>query len=483
MAENGNLDKQNKVLKEIINNSWNGLGIIDKTSKFIYVNKAFSPILGFKEEELLQIKFESLLLPKYKNDFKELIQKNIENQYTNSIRVACIRRDKATVYLDITIKVMENQNYIVINANDITQTISDHETFDKYVFQAHVDTNGTITKVSEAFCRLTLFSEEELVGHSYEKMFYPSLNEEDIAGTIWSELIIHGQWNGVLTSKNKAGDLIWVDMIIKPIKNKYGDITGYSAVMFDITSEVNLEKNKEQLEETIIDNEAKLKIMGETMRTVAHEWRQPLNAISLEAQNLLFSYQFTDEEVSKEEAIPVLEAMQSNIEGLSNIINKFQYITELQGEKKEAFIQDICRKAVNISKVSTNEVNQTFESDVEFKTYENELVNSIASILDNAKEANERNGNLEGKFINLEVFTDGSDLKVTVSNNGGHIKEDLLEEIFKPYFSTKETRNGVGLSLYISKMIIELHLKGKIEVENKDKDTVVFTITLPTDVK
>ena len=49
MSEKTALDKQNQVLKEIINNSWNGLGIIDQTSKFIYVNKAFSPILGFKE--------------------------------------------------------------------------------------------------------------------------------------------------------------------------------------------------------------------------------------------------------------------------------------------------------------------------------------------------------------------------------------------------------------------------------------------------
>ena len=483
MSEKTALDKQNQVLKEIINNSWNGLGIIDQTSKFIYVNKAFSPILGFKESELLQIKFESLLLPKYKNDFKELIQKNIENQYTNSMRVACIRRDKAIVYLDITIKVMQNQKYIVINANDITQTISDHETFDKYVFQAHVDTQGIITKVSEAFCRLTLFSEDELVGRSYEIMFHPSLNEDDIAGTIWSELIIHQQWNGILASKNKAGDIIWVDMIIKPIKNKYGDITGYSGVMFDITSEVNLEKNKEQLEETIIDNEAKLKIMGETMRTVAHEWRQPLNAISLEAQNLLFSYQFTDEGVPKDEAVPVLESMQSNIEGLSNIINKFQYITELQGDKKDAFVEDICVKAINISTVATNEVSQSYGVNKEFKTHENELATSIASILDNAKEANERSSSENEKFIRLDVSQEGNDLKIAVTNNGGHIEENLLDEIFKPYFSTKETKNGVGLSLYIAKMIVELHLKGTIEVENKENDEVVFTLKLPMDVK
>lgn len=482
MADTKALDKQNQVLKEIINNSWNGLGIIDPTTKFIYVNKAFSPILGFKEQELLQIKFESLLLPKYKAEFRDLVKKNIENQYTNNIRVACIRRDKAVVYLDVSIKVMANEKYIVINANDITQSISDHETFDRYVIQAHVDKDGTISKVSEAFCRLTLFSEDELVGKSYKILSYPSLNEEDIEGTIWSDLIIHEQWNGVLVSKNKHGDPFWVDIIIKPIKNKYGDITGYSAVMFDITSEVNLEKNKEILEETILDNEAKLQIMGETMRTVAHEWRQPLNAISLEAQNLLFSYQFSDEGVPKDEAVPILEGMQSNIEGLSNIINKFQYITELQGDKKISNVQDVCTRAINICNVSSHLISQDFDTSVEFKTHENELATSIASILDNAFEANERAGDAETRYVKVKTFEEGSDIKIEITNNGGHIEDKIIDEIFKPYFSTKETRNGVGLSLYISKMIVELHLKGKIEVENRENDIVAFTVILPMDV-
>ena len=479
MSDNTTIDKNTQELKEIINNSWNGIGIIDQTSKFIYVNNAFTPILGFTEKELLQIKFESLLLPKFKAEFKELLRKNYENQYTNSIRVSCMRRDKAVVYLDVSIKLMLNKKYIVINANDITQSISDHETFDRYVIQAHVDKDGVFTKVSEAFCRLCLFNENELLGKSYKIMSHQSLNEEDLEGTIWSELIIHGSWNGVIASKNKHGETIWVDAIIKPINNKYGDVTGYSAVMFDMTGEVKLEQNKEKLEETIVDNEAKLKIMADTMRTVAHEWRQPLNTISLEAQNLLFSYQFTDDGVPKDEAVPILEGMQSNIEGLSNIINKFQYITELQGDKKVAKINDVCQRAINISTVSGDKIDEEYTANQEFKTHENELATSLASILDNAKEAIERFESDDEKFIKIRTYEDGLNIKVEISNNGGSIPESSMEKIFEPYFSTKETRNGVGLSLYISKMIIELHLKGKIEVENKENNTVVFTVVLP----
>ena len=482
MADKTSIEKNNQELKEIIDNSWNGIGIIDPTSKFIYVNSAFTPILGFKEQELLQIKFEMLLLPKYRAEFKELIRKNFENQYTNSMRVACIRRDKAIVYLDISMKLMLNKKYFVINANDITQSISDHETFDRYVIQAHVDTKGIITKVSEAFCKLTLFSESELVGKSYKIMSHPSLNEEDLEGTIWSELIINQQYNGIIASKNKHGDVIWADTIIKPIKNKYGDIIGYSAVMFDITSERNLEQNQVELKETIVDNEAKLKIMGDTMRTVAHEWRQPLNTISLEAQNLLFSYQFSDEGVPKEEAVPILEGIQNNIEGLSNIINKFQYITELQGEKKISNIKDVCTRAINICLANEDEIDITYDTNTNFKTYENELSTSIASILDNAKEALDKCDDCTDKFIKLKTYEEGRDVIIEISNNGGNIPEELFEKIFAPYFSTKEKKNGVGLSLYIAKMIVELHLKGQIMVENHPSNVVVFKVILPMDV-
>ncbi|MFA6789480.1 MAG: PAS domain S-box protein, partial [Arcobacteraceae bacterium] len=102
------LKRSNNELREIVNNSWDGIGIIDKQSKFIYVNMAFSPILGYPKEELLQFTFESLILEEYKNDFKELLEKNIENRYSSEVHVVCQRKDKQKVYLQITISLMLN---------------------------------------------------------------------------------------------------------------------------------------------------------------------------------------------------------------------------------------------------------------------------------------------------------------------------------------------------------------------------------------
>ena len=475
------VSRNNQILKEIINNSWNGIGIIDPSSKFIYVNDAFEPILGFDKDELLQMRFETLLSQKDRVSFQELIIKNFDNEYTNSIRVECLRKDKKIVYLDISIKLMSNKQHIVINANDITRNISDHEIFDKYVIQAHVNKDGIITKVSEAFCRLCLFVESELIGKPYTYIYNPLLNDKDLNDKIKNDMTKNAQYNGVIAAVNKYGDTFWVDIIIKPIHNKYGDVTGYSAVMFDMTNEISLQKNTEELEVTIGENEVKLKIMGDTLRTVAHEWRQPLNNISLKAQDLLFSYKYADDVVKKEEAVPILESIQGNIVGLSDIISKFQSITELKSSKMNSNVADIINRSISKSSVKNFFISGQYTEKVLLNTYPLELETAIVSILNNADEAISKLDNNEKKVIilNSYIAENKHNLIVEISNNGGNIQNNILNKIFDAYFSTKEEKNGVGLNLYISKNIIELHLDGKIEVLNKKNNIVTFTITLP----
>ena len=72
------LKQKNNELREIVNNSWDGIGIIDKESKFIYVNNAFSPILGFPKDEFFNKTFLSLILDDYKESFCELMHQNTE---------------------------------------------------------------------------------------------------------------------------------------------------------------------------------------------------------------------------------------------------------------------------------------------------------------------------------------------------------------------------------------------------------------------
>ncbi len=467
-----NTQNQNNVLKEMINSSWSGIGIINLETKFLYINNAFSPLLGFTNEELQNIKFIDLITQENKEPFLELIKKNSENKYINNLQLSCTRKDGGLVYLDVTISLMQNDQFIVIDASDITQTVSEHEIFDKYLIQTQIDLEGKIEKASEAYCRLCGYNEDELKG-----VYYTAFQDKAQEEKLWNEIKGSKEYSGTIVNKTKGGSYFWVESVIKPKFNKYGDITGYTSVMFDVTNEMTLEEKKKDLLEQIVDRDNKLNIMTSTMRLVAHEWRQPLNTISLEVQNLMLKYQF-DDDVATEETIEYLTSVTNHIEELSDIINNFQHTTEIKETKISTLCEDIIQRAISHSVVNESDI--TLENNFQdpFATYVNGLSKSIAYILDNAKEALEKANDTTTK-IQIKTYFDNDNCVFEINNEGGHIPEDIIENIFTPYFSTKEQKNGVGLSLYNSKTIIELHLKGHIEVLNLPNNNVMFKITLP----
>ena len=87
------LKSTNLELKEIINNSWDGIAIIDYKSKLLYVNNALVPMLGYSTVELLDKNMVDLINEEYKISFLELLRDNVINSYITNIDVVCLRKD------------------------------------------------------------------------------------------------------------------------------------------------------------------------------------------------------------------------------------------------------------------------------------------------------------------------------------------------------------------------------------------------------
>lgn len=245
------LKRNNQELQEIINNSWDGIGIIDKDTKLIYVNNAFMPILGFSKEELLSKMFTSLMEKKFIDKFKNaLVVENINKKHQAEIDIVCIRKDKKKVYLKITISSMLNKNLFVINTKDITAQISDDEILDDYVISMYTDLHGHITKVSSAFLKLTGYENDEIVGKAFSSIAHSDA-DPIIYKNINKSLENLQEWSGKLKKKKSDGTAFWVNIKIKPMYNKYGDVTGYTSFMFDITNEINLNDEASMLQEQV----------------------------------------------------------------------------------------------------------------------------------------------------------------------------------------------------------------------------------------
>lgn len=476
------LKQNNKELRQIVNNSWDGIAIIDNDSKFIYTNNACSPILGYPNEELKEKSFKKLLYNEYIKSFEELIKNVKKDIYANTLEVACQRKDKQKVHLQLTLSPMINGDFTVLNLKDITKKISDDEIRNNYVISIHTNERGDIQEASNAFCHISGYTKEELLGENYIQFIHDDMPKK-ISNEIITSLNNGNEWNGDIKFFKKDKSEYWVNINTKPIYNKYGDITGFTFLMFDITTEIALIKQKQNLQkevgrakEDIRLKDAKLQVMGETLQMISHEWRQPLNIISIQSQKLGLSYMM-EEEISSNEATNILDEIKTKADELSAIIEDFQSFVDIKESKKTTTLEDIIEKALFEFDLQNININKNLRKVREFETYPNELKKIVLNLLNNSKEAINRE-NISNGEISIQVYNeDSNSATIKIIDNGGGIKTDL-EKIFNPYFSTKDKQHGVGLGLYMTKLIIELHLNGQIEAQNT-QDGALFKITIP----
>lgn len=119
------------------------------------------------------------------------------------------------------------------------------------------------------------------------------------------------------------------------------------------------------------------------------------------------------------------------------------------------------------------------ESNCNIKGPINEYTQVMINLITNAKDAL-GNSEIENKKITLHTKKIDNKCTINISDNAGGIQEEIINRVFEPYFTTKHKSQGTGLGLYMSKEIIEKHLKGTIEVKN-NKEGAVFTIILPSE--
>jgi len=235
-----------------------------------------------------------------------------------------------------------------------------------------------------------------------------------------------------------------------------------------------IDKRLEQ--EQIMIQQSKLASMGEMIGNIAHQWRQPLSQISAIHMNMKVTYDFdnfTKEYINK-------KIKEANIltNYMSQTITDFQNFFKPQGEKEEFMIQKACYEAYFIleSSLKYHNIKTTFNiiEDSSVFGYKNEYSQVILNILSNAKDILiERE--IEKPEINIEIKTGDNFAIVKIQDNAKGVKEDIIDKIFDPYFTTRYKNQGTGIGLYMSKNIIERNMSGYINVRNENSGAL-FTI-------
>ncbi len=241
---------------------------------------------------------------------------------------------------------------------------------------------------------------------------------------------------------------------------------------------VTLEVQKRAEQERLLIEKSKFIALGEMISNIAHQWRQPLSQLSAIILNIKFRYTLKrlDAEVMNEKS----KEAEKLLDYMSNTIDDFRNFFMPEKSKKSFFLEQSIDVVLGIIGKTIHNQNITLhveaKEEIEILGYKSEFEQVILNILSNAKDAL-ISSKVKNPFINITISKTGSRAKIEIEDNAGGIKIEPIEKIFEPYISTKEESNGTGIGLYMSKIIIEKNMQGKIGVENVDSGAR-FTILL-----
>ncbi|MFX4276508.1 ATP-binding protein [Aliarcobacter butzleri] len=248
----------------------------------------------------------------------------------------------------------------------------------------------------------------------------------------------------------------------------------------ELEEKVIVETSKQKEQEQLLIQQTRLAAMGEMIGNIAHQWRQPLNALGLILQNLKFSYEIAElDEKMIDKSVKKATLLTEN---MSKTIDDFRNFFRPNKAKENFKINEGITKAVELIESTFEHNNIKLEKDfvsseIEFFGFANEFSQVILNLLTNAKDAVLEN-KIENPLIIIQTKIDDEYIYISIKDNGLGIKEEIINKIFEPYFTTKDEGKGTGIGLYMSKIIIENNMNGKIEVKNEQNGANVI-IKLP----
>ena len=270
-------------------------------------------------------------------------------------------------------------------------------------------------------------------------------------------------------------------------------IKQYELNKYNKRLKLEVEEKIEELrgKDEILIKKQRMAAMGEMLSMIAHQWRQPLSAINFALMGIevkLGSNHYDMEK--KEDRDACLRYLEQKHQSINEYIQHLSATTDdfrnFFNPNKKSDIVSLTLPIDNALKLLQSslqrkgiEIIQDLKIAPELMMYQNEVMQVVLNILKNS-ESNFMEKKILDPKITIKTFFRHSHAVISICDNGGGIADEIAANIFEPYFSTKDEKNGAGLGLYMSKTIIEKHHKGTLIMQNQE-DGVCFEITFYTD--
>ena len=461
------------------------LSVSAKDATVNFCNDTLLKTLGYKRDEVIGYSVFNL----YHEDNLQIVKEAFSTFKTTgvvkNVQLKVKRKNGTPISITLNANAVRNEEgnilYSIATWRDITEIKKTEIALESSVAQIHSIfrsapigigflSNRIFKEVNEKFCQMTGYSKEELVNQSSRILYQDDISYQ-VAGEEGTRLATKYGTGTIETQfLCKNGNIIDILLSGTPLDPNNHSL-GITVTALDITDE----KKKDKL--MIV--QSRHAAMGEMIGMIAHQWRQPISVISMDINNMLVDIELDDfnTEKAKIYANNILihtQHLSKTIDDFRNFFKPDKAVTKIKVEnvleETYAMIKDSFKNKKIIFKKSYTTVPKV-------DAYHRELMQVFVNILNNAKDVLTTK-NIDNARIEIKIYEDEQYVNAEICDNAGGIDKEILPKIFDPYFTTKDEKTGTGLGLYMSKMIIEDHLRGVLEVCNQDNGAC-FRVRLP----
>ncbi len=492
--------KEKKFSETIINTLPGLFYLFDETGKFLLWNKNLETVSGYAKDDIATMN----PLDFFTGDDRERINTAIKAAFQSGevlIDTNFHTKDGQFISYYFTGKIIEidGKNCLTGLGTDISERVLLEENnryhaklFDiifEHVLESIVllDKDFNFIRVSKSYADSCRRDISEFIDRNHFEMYPSDFHIEALRVKQQKLPYVVSERPFVFPDHPEWGTTYW-DIRLVPVLEKNGEIELFLFTLKDVTEQkkykddlsglnISLEKRiaqeveKNRLKDRLMYEQSRHMAMGELLVNIAHQWRQPLASIGLLVQDIRDAYVY--KELNDEYLDKNINNVMSELSGLSSTIDGFKdfYLSNLQ--KEEIKIKEIINNALAVTseyfELKDVVIERELDETLTINVVPSEFAQVVLSILSNTRDVFEQRQPAIG-IVKIKSYkeTDTNKAVITIADNGGGVPNDIVDKIFDPYFTTKDKSRGVGLGLYITKLIVEKSMKGVITVRNND---------------
>ena len=343
------------------------------------------------------------------------------------------------------------------------------------------DREGRLTYVNPAFCQMTGYSADELLGLKAPMPYWdPDRMEQTLE--LHKQILTRGTAPGgtELRLRHKNGEMIDVLILEAPLIDTQGHHTGWMGSVLDITERKRAREFARQQEERL-QATSRLVTMGEMASTLAHELNQPLAAIT--SYNNGCINRLSAGEIDCDELIDIHEKLGRQAQRAGSIIRRVHdFVRRTEPKREPLDLNGVIRDAVGLLEADVRKRGMQLVTELppqlppvtaDALMIEQVVINLVRNGMDAM-----RDSPVERRSVLIRTAFEGKQVSVSVADRGCGITTETAECLFQPFFTTKP--EGMGMGLNICRSIAELH-HGRLSFEPNADGGTIFMLTLPVE--